>query len=276
MSLVLFYFSGTGNTRYIAKRICATLNGRGYEAEAVSIEGMSPAEARTMIDNSSAVGLGWPIYGSDIPDIMKDFIKYMPIVENKPLLTFCTQMAFSGDGAVVMRGFLEAKGYVQKWAMQFNMPNNVSVRGIPISSSDDYAINEEKYLKRARKKADYLAYKVLKNVEVIKGATVFHTIAAMSQRPAYRYLVHKAMTKKLGVSESCTGCSLCVDMCPRGVIKLEDGKARHVNIKECTLCFRCIDFCPKSAVTYGGKVKEPLYKGPDRETYMAITQGKKA
>jgi ferredoxin len=276
MSLVLFYFSGTGNTRYIAHRICHTLNNRGYEAQAVSIEGMSIADARTLVDNSSVVGLGWPIYGSDIPAIMKKFIKEMPIVEKKPLLTFCTQMMFSGDGAVVWRSRLEAKGYVQKWAMQINMPNNISLSGVPFKCSDDYAQHEEKYLKLARKKADYLAYKVYNNAEDIKGATVFNTIAALSQRPAFKYFAHSYMIGKLGVSDICNGCGLCADMCPRNVLQIKDGRAFHENKKDCTLCLRCADFCPQSAVTYAGKVKQPLYKGPDKQTYKDIITNKKA
>ena len=276
MSLVLFYFSGTGNTRYIAHRICHTLNGRGYEAQAVSIEGMSIADARTLVDNSSVVGLGWPIYGSDIPVIMKKFIEEMPIVEKKPLLTFCTQMMFSGDGAVVMRSRLEAKGYVQKWAMQINMPNNISAKGVPLSCTADYDEIEEKHLKQARKKADYLAYKVYNNAEDIKGASVFNTIAAMSQRPAFKYFAHRYMIGKLGVSDACNSCGLCVAMCPRNVLQIKDGRAFHENKKDCTLCLRCMDFCPQSAVTYAGKVKQPLYKGPDKQTYKDIITNKKA
>ena len=147
MSLVLFYFSGTGNTRYIARRICDTLNEHNYEANAVSIENLPTKQAQIMIDNASVVGLGWPIYGSDAPKVVKDFVKNMPIADKRPLLTFCTQLMFSGDGAVVMRNQLEAKGYVQKWAMQFNMPNNLSIRGIPLSCSDDYLEHEEKIFK---------------------------------------------------------------------------------------------------------------------------------
>ncbi len=275
MSLVLFYFSGTGNTRYIARRICGTLNEHNYEATAVSIENIPQQQAQILIDNASVVGLGWPIYGSDAPKIVKDFVTNMPIVENKPLITFCTQMLFSGDGAVVLRNQLEGKGYVQKWAMQFNMPNNLSVKGIPISCSDDYSEHEKKYLKQARKKADYFAYKVLKNVEDVKGATVFHTLAAMSQRPAFRAM-HGMMENMLKVNDDCGGCGICADICPMNALKIADGKAVREETERCTLCFRCVNFCPNNAVNISKKAKLPHYKGPDSETYLAIMDEKQA
>lgn len=275
MSLVLFYFSGTGNTRYIAHRICETLNEHEYDAKAVSIENLPTKQAQIMIDNASMVGIGWPIYGSDAPKIVKDFVKNMPIVENKPLLTFCTQMLFSGDGAIVMSRKLGAKGYVQKWAMQFNMPNNLSVRGIPVSCSDDYSVHEESYLKQARKKADYLAFMVLKNVEEIRGATVFHTIAAMSQRPAFRAM-HGAVEKMIKINSDCSGCGLCAGICPTNALKIVDGKAVRAKSEECTLCVRCVDFCPSNAVNIFKKAKLPHYKGPDRETYQAMIGDRQA
>jgi formate hydrogenlyase subunit 6/NADH:ubiquinone oxidoreductase subunit I/menaquinone-dependent protoporphyrinogen IX oxidase len=275
MSLVLFYFSGTGNTRYIARRICDTLNEHDYEAAAVSIENLPTKQAQILIDNASAVGIGWPIYGSDAPKIVKDFVKNMPITENKPLLTFCTQLLFSGDGAVVLSRQLDAKGYVQKWAMQFNMPNNLAVKGMPFSCSEDYALHEESHLKQARKKADYLAFMVLKNVEEIKGATIFHTIAAMSQRPAFRAM-HGAMEKMIKINGDCNGCGLCVSICPTNALKIVGDKAVRVKSEECTLCMRCVDFCPNNAVNTSKKAKLPHYKGPDRETYLSIIGDKQA
>ncbi len=276
MGLVLFYFSGTGNTRYIAHHLCDSLNAHGYNAKAVSIEGLNQIEANEMIDNNSVIGLAWPIYGSDIPANMQRFIKAMPVVENKPLLTFCTQMAFSGDGAVVMRRVLEGKGYIQRWAMQFKMPNNVIARGLPFKGRDDYEWFEVKYLKRARKLADYLAYKIIKNVQHIRGATIGHTILAMSQRPAFKYFGHGALAKLLGVNNKCTGCKLCTQMCPQRVIEMVEGKAVHKNTSDCIVCFRCSNFCPHDAITFLGGVKKPRYKGPDAQTHKAIVTNKKA
>ncbi|MCK5130427.1 MAG: EFR1 family ferrodoxin [Clostridiales bacterium] len=276
MRLVLFYFSGTGNTRYIAHHLCNRLNESGYTAKAVSIEGINFTDAQELIDNASAVGLAWPIYGSDLPNNMKQFIKAMPVVENKPLLTFCTQMLFSGDGAVVMRHELEKKGYVQKWALQFNMPNNYVAAGVPLKSSADYALHEEKYLKTARKKIDILADSIIKKKDHIKQATIFNTLLAMSQRPFYKYIGHNMVTKMFGVNDQCTGCKLCAQMCPMNVIKMEDDKAVYVNQEKCLACFRCSNFCPVSAITVLNKVKQPHYKGPDEETYKAIITNRKA
>ena len=276
MNLVLFYFSGTGNTRYIAHHLCDRLNDSGYNATAVSIEGLNFLEAHELIDNSSAVGLAWPIYGSDIPNNMKQFIKSMPIVENKPLLTFCTQMLFSGDGAVVMRKALESKGYVQKWAVQFNMPNNLIVIGVSSKGKDDYSIHEQKYLIAARKKIERLKDNIISGTKYISGATIGYTILAMSQRPLYKLFGHNVMIKWLGVNEKCTGCALCAQMCPKRVIEMVDGKAVYKNRDECLLCFRCSNFCPHSAITFLKTVKSTRFKGPDEQTYKSIITDKKA
>jgi formate hydrogenlyase subunit 6/NADH:ubiquinone oxidoreductase subunit I/flavodoxin len=276
MRLALFYFSGTGNTRYIARQICESLNNKGYDATAYSIEVLSSAKVHELIDNASIVGIGWPIYGSDIPVNMQRFIKNLPIVDDKPLLSFCTQYLFSGDGAVVMREVLESKGYVQKWAMQFNMPNNLSVKGSPFKVIDNYDEHLKKYLIPNKVKIEILTDKIVTSKKYLKGSTIFHTILALSQRPFFRGCGKKLAKRLFSVSDRCIGCSLCSDICPNTVIKIEDSKAKFVNTDECVLCFRCVNFCPKDSIAVLKTVQKPHYKGPDRETYNAIIENKKA
>ena len=45
----------------------------------------------------------------------------------------------------------------------------------------------------------------------------------------------------------CTGCGVCVDVCPVGAIALVDGKA-CVDEETCTGCEACMDACPEDAV----------------------------
>ena len=47
--------------------------------------------------------------------------------------------------------------------------------------------------------------------------------------------------------EKCTGCGVCVDVCPLEAIKLENEKA--VISDDCTECGTCIDECPNTAIS---------------------------
>ena len=47
--------------------------------------------------------------------------------------------------------------------------------------------------------------------------------------------------------EKCTGCTLCVRVCPFGAIKVENKKAL-IDLSKCNLCGACIDSCKFSAI----------------------------
>ncbi|HON95260.1 MAG TPA: 4Fe-4S binding protein [Deltaproteobacteria bacterium] len=46
----------------------------------------------------------------------------------------------------------------------------------------------------------------------------------------------------------CTGCGVCVDMCPMGAISLRDNTAQ-VDVQKCTGCGICEDECPVGAIS---------------------------
>jgi DNA-directed RNA polymerase subunit D len=46
----------------------------------------------------------------------------------------------------------------------------------------------------------------------------------------------------------CTGCGRCVEVCPRNVFVIKDGRAKATNILECSLCKLCIDGCEAGAI----------------------------
>ncbi len=67
----------------------------------------------------------------------------------------------------------------------------------------------------------------------------------------------KGLTKGLGrfkISvnpEDCTGCGICIDVCPRGVYKLEIEKAVISDAEKCENCTACFKQCPEKAISIG-------------------------
>ncbi|OGL45837.1 MAG: ferredoxin [Candidatus Schekmanbacteria bacterium RBG_13_48_7] len=47
-------------------------------------------------------------------------------------------------------------------------------------------------------------------------------------------------------SEKCTGCGICVDVCPEGAIEVNQQAV--VNNEACTGCAICVSECPDEAI----------------------------
>ncbi|MBN2301419.1 MAG: 4Fe-4S binding protein [Lentisphaerae bacterium] len=49
-------------------------------------------------------------------------------------------------------------------------------------------------------------------------------------------------------TEKCTGCGLCVDVCPTEAITLTNDKAK-VDAEKCVDCGQCVEECPNNAIS---------------------------
>ena len=50
-------------------------------------------------------------------------------------------------------------------------------------------------------------------------------------------------------TDKCTGDEECVNICPVGVIEMQDEKAVAVNLDECLGCESCVEACTTGAIT---------------------------
>ena len=60
--------------------------------------------------------------------------------------------------------------------------------------------------------------------------------------------LHNVVTLALD-QEKCTGCGLCLIVCPHAVLSMNDGHARIENRDACMECGACARNCPTEAVT---------------------------
>ncbi|MBI5328464.1 MAG: DUF362 domain-containing protein [Deltaproteobacteria bacterium] len=71
----------------------------------------------------------------------------------------------------------------------------------------------------------------------------------------HNYLRKPLTARPLINNDKCTLCSMCVDICPPGIMKR--AKAINIDYDNCIRCFCCLEICPEGAIT----VKEGWLKG---------------
>jgi ferredoxin/flavodoxin len=247
---VVFYFSGTGNTWWVADRIKRQLDAKNINASAVSIDKLTPKKADWWIKTADLILFGWPVYGSDLPAPVKRFINALPESEKgKHVHVFCTQMGFSGDGAWVAHKRLKSKGLIVDTAEHFTMPSNMSmIRGF-LGTPDEKSI--KRILANTESQVERYTERLLTGQARVKGR--FGYPLGILQRGPYG-LYEKKSRNCMGVDKDrCTHCGLCASLCPMKNITLSEVPEFAGN---CTQCLRCYSFCPVSAITYNGRVRD--------------------
>ena len=80
MRMVVLYFSGTGNSKFIARHFAKKMG-----AECHSIE--EKIDFKQLFDLVDTVAVVYPIYGSCVPRIMREFVAlYMEEFQKKKLI----------------------------------------------------------------------------------------------------------------------------------------------------------------------------------------------
>ena len=54
--------------------------------------------------------------------------------------------------------------------------------------------------------------------------------------------------------EKCTGCGICVEVCPHRVLEMTNGRAAIVRRDECMECGACATNCPAEAISVAAGV----------------------
>jgi len=248
MGNLYLYFSGTGNTRFATERFSGAYEGKA-QFQIHSIEEQD-VDFTKLILEADFVLISYPIYGSDIPKIMRDFlIENADSFREKPIMTLATQMLFSGDGGALAYYILKPYNVKLLASMHINMPHNiVDFRILPAYKDETV----EKILLKASKKIDYYIKQIKSGNKVKTGMRFYsRTLGYLTQRLYYRWM-YKSMIKMVRIDEGkCISCLKCVQNCPVGNMVMTDNKILTNNA--CTLCYRCINICPTQAIRIFGK-----------------------
>lgn len=249
------YFSGTGNTKH-----CIELfeNELDAAAKCISIEDESILEE---INKSDFIVLAYPIYFSNLPKIVRDFIlQNKTRFTGKKVFIIATMGLFSGDGTGCSARLLSQCGAEIVGGLHLKMPD---------------CIGDEKVLKKTIEQNKAIVkqanIKIKKSANSLKnrhatqdGIGFFYHIAGLLGQRLWFYGKTKNYSDKLKINtEKCVGCGICTQLCPMKNLSIENKIA--VQNGRCTMCYRCISNCPKQAITLLGK---KLYEQCKIEKYL--------
>jgi len=250
--MVLFYFSGTGNSEYLAKFFCREMGAVCYSIE-------EEVDFHKLIASNDVIGFCYPIYGSRLPRNVRQFISgHLEDLKGKKLIIFVTQWAFSGDGARVLTDLLPESHVEVIYAEHFNMPNNISNTAFLKEVSKK---RMEAKIARAEARMLIACQNIKVGVVKRRGFSSFSKfLGAFQGIPWQRKsssvgLVAGSMEAKIATSvrvdDTCTICLICMEACPVKNLSLENGRIDHNN--DCIGCFRCVNVCPERAISVMSK-----------------------
>ena len=235
---MVLFFTGTGNSRYIAGKI-AGITGDGI----ISIGGRIKAGDYSPVISVKPLVFAGPVYAGRFPRIMHEYIRRTkfsgtseayfvaacaatPYAAEDYAERLCNEKNFTFNG---FNSIIMPQGYI---AMGGTRPKEVSDRIL--------AQAEPKIIKTARLIRDGKALP-----KEVRGSAVMSKII--------NPIMYSVMINAKGFvsTDRCSGCGRCEQLCPLNNVTLENG--RPVWGSSCTHCMACIAGCPRQAVEYGKK-----------------------
>ena len=254
----IYYFSGTGNSLWVARKIQESLPG----AELIPITRDMPAELTAQAPESQmpeSIGIVFPVYMYKPPHIVLEFIQKMP----KSNYIYAVATCGNGPGRAlsVVKNSLLKKG--NALSAGYIVPLVSNFIALPKTKSDSRV---QKAFKKAESQTQSIALNVQKKTSHFDKempAIIVRPLSWAFLNPVYRRL--PVLDKLFSVNSKCSNCGTCRDVCPVQNIEMQD--SNPVFLHKCELCFACISWCPKRAMNW-----TPLTKYRKRYKCQGITK----
>lgn len=243
---MIFYFSATGNSKYVATRIS---NKTGDKIIAID-QCLKDKELVYLAENNENIGIVVPTFTSALPTIVDEFFKKISIKRKGKGYNFAVITYGTNSGAA----YYFLKNNMKNISLPINALYSVKY---PDSFTPIFNVSNKEKMNKKVKDAepviDDIIEKIQQKVEgnFVKNKTL-PGIATLIHKVAY---LNARNTNKFTVDDSCIGCGLCAQKCPVDAIEMENNKPVWVKSK-CTLCLGCLHRCPKNSIQYGNKTKQ--------------------
>ncbi len=244
MDTTIFYYTGTGNSLWVAGKLAAKLNC----AEPVSISGL---KSKSTAVDTGAVGLVFPVYIWGVSAPVIRFIDTLNRSQAGYFFAIAVNAGQVSNTLVQLKKLLARKNIDLSAGFEIKMPSNYIPWGGPGPEEEQrrlFELAEQKISRIAAAVSDR------RRLPVEKGPLWQRILFTAFYKMTFSRV--PGMDSKFHVDDKCNGCGICAKVCPAANITMHGG--RPVWNHRCDQCFSCLQWCPQEAVQYGKKT--PGYK----------------
>lgn len=240
----IYYFTATGNSLYVAKKIKESLG----ECELISIP--KALKEKNFNVGGNVIGFVYPIHCGSLPIVVENFISKLNIKDKTYI--FAVGVTGGGKAKISFSHINELLGN------KGELSNYLCVKYISNYTRAGRNPSKERAIKAIKLYEDIIN----DFIEVIKKQEV-KKVNYISKRILFKVwkTLYKNRDKAFNVNDKCIGCEMCKSICPVDNIKMINNKP--VWLGNCTDCMACINICPKEVINIGNKtIKKNRYRNP--------------
>lgn len=253
---MIFWFSGTGNSRYVAERLSSELHDMSLAIMATDVSSLKM--------EGESLGFIFPVYSWGVPPQVVEFIDRLPAsflteADKRGIWMVCTCGDETGMCPEMLEKKLKDRGVSLRGVWSVIMPNDYVL--LPGFDVDSKAVEREK-LSEAPERIRTIAKSICDKEwqrDFTRGSW-----AKLKTSLIYPLFKRWGISYKKWRSEArCIGCGKCAQVCPMKNIEMKSKRPLWGN--NCASCCACFHICPVNAVQYGkATIKKHQYMFPGK------------
>jgi len=240
MKTILYYFSATGNSLYVARSFAEKID----DCTLISIPRL--LQSKTVLADAEIVGLVFPTHYFGLPPIVSEFIGKI----NMEGVKYSFAVVTGGSSRHLSSSLHQVDMLLSKQGKRLDAGFHVEMISsyIPLSNIPPSAKVNQK-LADADLKVQQIISMVLARKKVREAERLWAPFSAINKYWKSNHLSQSH--RKFTCTAACTSCGNCERICPVDNIRLINGKPQWSD--NCQECLACLHLCPAESIEFGSR-----------------------
>ncbi len=255
---MILYFTGTGNTKFVAEYIADHVGD-----DCVNLNDVLKFKRPLRFNSVKPFVFCAPIYAWRFPKLIEKLISRAELTGSEQIYFIATMGSQTGDFEYSLEKLAYAKDMAYMGACGVPMPNNF-INGSELPTPEEAEIKIKASLPLMKTLSD----RIMQGTMIEKfDDTPFAGLASGTVN--YMFSRFYKSSDKFIVSGDCVSCGKCESVCPVNNVRLSLAGVPHFD-SYCINCYSCVNRWPQQAINIGKKTEgRRRYSCPEYDDWKA-------